>query len=411
MTPANHPGPHPLRQGVVLTGGGAKGAYEVGIMRALFDGRSPASDYRPLEVDIYTGTSVGAYNATYLAARSDLRAAEAADLLAGIWRERIGSSRSTCGNGVYRLRNAPLDAIEPACAARPLTLLANTFEDAAFWTRYAAVRGAEFLATRQEESLEVRALHTVNVAAAFDPRPLYELIEDTIDPEGLRRSDAELVVSTTDWRAGRTVLFVKDDLIGAVGNAAIAASTAIPGIFPPVFIGGVPFHDGGVLQNTPLAPAIQAGAEVIHVIFLDPRVVDIPLRLPPSTIDTAYRMFVITASTLLKQDIARLIEARLLAEAYLERLVVAERDDEIAGAPIKRTMQRALTGQLADCPSQRPLTVHIYRPKTDLGGGAGLLDFSSRFIGELIELGYQDAVAHDCGIEGCLLPEREETRS
>ena len=47
---------------LVLSGGGAYGAFEVGIMKALFAGRSPATRYRPLEAKIFTGTSVGAFH-------------------------------------------------------------------------------------------------------------------------------------------------------------------------------------------------------------------------------------------------------------------------------------------------------------------------------------------------------------
>ena len=55
------------RQAVVLSGGGANGAYEVGVLLALCEGASPATDYVPLSAEIYTGTSVGAYNVAFMA--------------------------------------------------------------------------------------------------------------------------------------------------------------------------------------------------------------------------------------------------------------------------------------------------------------------------------------------------------
>ena len=53
-------------QAVILSGGGANGAYEVGVLKALFMGQSAATLHTPLEPDIFTGTSVGAFNAAFL---------------------------------------------------------------------------------------------------------------------------------------------------------------------------------------------------------------------------------------------------------------------------------------------------------------------------------------------------------
>ena len=58
------------KSAVILSGGGANGAFEVGVMKALFAGKSPTTDRRPLEPDIYTGASVGSYNAAYMVERS-----------------------------------------------------------------------------------------------------------------------------------------------------------------------------------------------------------------------------------------------------------------------------------------------------------------------------------------------------
>ncbi len=47
---------------------------------------------------------------------------------------------------------------------------------------------------------------------------------------------------------------------------AVMASSAIPSVFPPVVIGGVPFIDGGVVNNTPISHAIELGADRIWVL-------------------------------------------------------------------------------------------------------------------------------------------------
>ena len=46
---------------VVLSGGGAYGAYEVGVMKALLGGEMKGAGYRPLDPEVFTGTSVGSF--------------------------------------------------------------------------------------------------------------------------------------------------------------------------------------------------------------------------------------------------------------------------------------------------------------------------------------------------------------
>ena len=54
----------------------------------------------------------------------------------------------------------------------------------------------------------------------------------------------------------------------------------------------------------------------------------------------------------------------------------------------------------------RKLTVHIYRPESALGEGEGLLDFHEDRLRGLVDMGWRDAVEHDCRVEGCVLPGR-----
>ena len=60
-----------LKHAVVLSGGGADGAYEVGVMKALFNGKAPRLPGGPVEPDIFTGTSIGAFNAALLVSQWD----------------------------------------------------------------------------------------------------------------------------------------------------------------------------------------------------------------------------------------------------------------------------------------------------------------------------------------------------
>src|SRR5260370_4415503 len=216
---------------LVRSGGGAKGAYEVGVMKALFAGASAATGHRPLTVQVYTGTSVGAYNAAFMASQTEVTDVVAAGLLEDIWRERIADHPGGCGNGVFRLRATPLQLAQPGCWRNPLQLAADTARDAVFWTRYALTRGAE-LAQSQDPILE-RLLDTVDLAALFSREPLRSLIADTIDLGRLRASPKTLTILASDWKFAVAREFSKVDVADRFGDNAILASTPIPRIFLP----------------------------------------------------------------------------------------------------------------------------------------------------------------------------------
>ncbi len=64
---------NPVETALVLSGGGAYGAFAIGIMKALYAGASPATNYQPLKADIFTGTSVGAFNAAVMVGQKERR--------------------------------------------------------------------------------------------------------------------------------------------------------------------------------------------------------------------------------------------------------------------------------------------------------------------------------------------------
>ncbi|HVR11195.1 MAG TPA: patatin-like phospholipase family protein [Thermoanaerobaculia bacterium] len=384
------------RHALVLSGGGAEGAYEVGVVRALFEGASPATRKLPLLPRIYTGTSIGAYNAAFRA-QDWAAGARAAGDLDEVWRRRIASSIQSCGNGVYRLRADPLRWVEPGCAAHPLDNLAATAGDAAYFAFYGLTRGLNLLLGK--DPVDVRLSELVDLSALFSSDPMRSLLAETIDLGRLAASPHELAIAATDWTTGRPVIFDKAQIAGPLGTDAIRASGAIPGIFPPVPLAGKLYADGALRMNTPLRPAIQAGADVLHVVYVDPDVADIPFPRLPNTLDTLYRVYVILVASHLNHDIfvaALVNEDRILAE----RLGIGANDGRLAGLPrLERVMQRARSGE-----PYRPLEIHRYRPRLPLSDLGGLLDFNARQVDGFIQQGYDDAVHHDCSAEQCILP-------
>ncbi len=388
------------RTAVVLSGGGVKGAYEVGVMRGLFDGTAPSTGGVPVSPDIYTGTSAGAYNAVFLASRGREPSAAANARLDEVWRTQIADTPESCGNGFVRLRSWPPQYLSPGCLRTPLRDLAQLAGDAAFWARYATVRTAQFVTS--DESLDRRLLQTVDISALFTWEPFERLIPETIDFGALAASPVEVVVIAANWRDGTVQKFPRQEIADVLRERAVLATAAIPGIFPPVAIDGVPFVDGAVLMNTPVSPAIRLGAEELHVIYVDPLVRDIPFPTLPDTISTLYRLYVVLVAANFRGDLT----TAAAINADLRLLRVGEQ--AMSGREELRLGSRARV--LAQRRGRRPyreLAIHVYRPRTDLGGVMGLVDFSARNVDLLIEQGHRDALEHDCGAEGCLLPGAE----
>lgn len=372
---------------MVLSGGGATGAYEVGVMKALFDGASPATDFRPVAPGVFTGTSAGALNATVMASRSDLNAGEVVRILEGIWLYEVSSGECCGGNGVYRLRGIPaLSGERGSLGLEGARMLERLGADLASFASNGVAKAAEFVGKGQE--IQSSLLSFLSVTPLVSDDPLKALISKNVDLQSLRSSEIELAVVTTNWSRGCIKIFSKKDIVGHAGTSAILASAAIPGIFSPVTIGGEEFVDGGVLLNTPISPSVRCGASEIHLAFLDATVEQVKSSAVPGILEVLYRMLSIIWAKQVKNDL-------LLAHRVNQEVGHRDYDGQRgAGDELKRRRHRKLT-------------VHVYRPSRDLGGAYGLLDFQSAKIESLIDLGYQDAARHDCGAAGCVLPGKQ----
>lgn len=228
--------------GVVLAGGGARGAYELGALSVLL----PVLERRGESPRIFVGTSVGAINAASLAATSHLPAREAIAGELARWHEVD--------------RGAVIGPILPRL---PLTAL-----------RFAG---------------ELLSLPGVRVASLLDPSPLRRNLNRWIDWPQLHRnlsgpSTRRLAVVATAARTGRAVTFVEggtheamptshaiDYVPATLNETHVRASAAIPILFPPVRVEEPPeargwYIDGATRLNTPIKPALDLGAERLIVI-------------------------------------------------------------------------------------------------------------------------------------------------
>ncbi len=237
------------RVGLVLSGGGARGAYEAGVLQHVFGPLARRLGFTP-RIDIYAGASVGAVHCCYLAAHAD-QVDGGTESLHDLWRA-MSFSR------VYR-----------------------------FGISDALSFGGTLLGSLLGSATESEG-HPDRLHGMLNTTPLEQLVIEQIPWRRLRRNlrnglfDA-LSVSATEVATGRTVVFVdnlerrvqswtRDPLQVAV-PARISpkhalASAAIPLLFPAVRIGDTYFADGSLRQHTPLTPALRLGANRLLIIGL-----------------------------------------------------------------------------------------------------------------------------------------------
>ena len=94
----------------------------------------------------------------------------------------------------------------------------------------------------------------------FENSALRRTIENTLGPARFEDAQIPLAVTATELETGTEMLFTSGPLLGP-----LLASTAMPGIFPPVEVDGRTYIDGGVANNVPIAPAAGLGATTIYV--------------------------------------------------------------------------------------------------------------------------------------------------
>lgn len=94
----------------------------------------------------------------------------------------------------------------------------------------------------------------------FENSGLKRIIEKTIGPGRFEDAQIPLAMTATDLESGAEMLFTSGPVL-----EPLLASTAMPGIFPPVTIGNRTYIDGGVANNVPIAPAATLGARTIYV--------------------------------------------------------------------------------------------------------------------------------------------------
>jgi len=223
---------------LVLPGGGARGAYQVGVMRALGDILSDQSTPFP----IISGISAGAINAGVMASYAD-NFQKGVDRLSHFW------------------GNLHCDQVYKTGWAHNLKT------------------GLHWLA-----SMTIGGLGVANPRSLFDNQPLAKLLERELRPHAIQRCIESgalraLTITASGYSTNRAVTFVQGSSeirawkaprrIGrpaSINHNHLLASTALPLFFPARRIDNEYYGDGGMRHTSPLGPAVKLGANKLIVI-------------------------------------------------------------------------------------------------------------------------------------------------
>lgn len=379
---------------VVLSGGGGYGAYEIGVMRALFSGEAATARGVAVDPAVVTGTSAGALNAALMcSAPPGVDSLACLDYLEDVWLDEIAGD--DCGTNVLRFRVNPLVLLRPACIERE-QITRELTTDVEYLTDQFSARATQFATS--EETFEQRLLDTFDASVLLSGDRFDQIVRDTVDLANIRRSPRALRIAATNWRTGILRVFTNADMSDRLGHRIVMASTAIPGVFETVEVDGEPYADGGLVMNTPLRPAIDAGAHVLHVVYMDPHASRIPLPRLRNTASTLYRLAVIALGSMMNRDIE-------IARRVNMGLDVAEGRASIGASVAHTAGAHLLLARLAeDHPiSFKRLVIHRYHPHDDPGGAFRWLTFDRDLMVRMMERGYEDALVHDCEQRECLV--------
>lgn len=388
-------------EALVLSGNASYAAYEVGVTLALFSGQSAGTSFKPLHPLILSGTSAGGLNAALLATLFNGDFLAAGRELEQIWLRRIGRSPADCEQSAYRVRLRAL--FNPECVVeQPIKSLTEVSRDTAYLAGQVFHRAVNLV--RGKDSIEHRLADGLDVGMFVSAEPMHRLIRETINLPKLRHTQLRLRIVATNWRTGEPRLFVNSEFTDENGHAMILASAAVPGVFPAVPIQGEPYVDGGIFLNTPLKPAIDAGADVLHVIYMEAAVRDMQIEEYGGTLDVILRTRNIANAAIIEADLknARRENSTLSA---MEKLGAGVRPGSRELYDFARAAAH-VNEQLLQSKKPRPLTIHIYHPGKVMGGAFGFANFDVDAIRQMIERGFADARSHDCAASGCVIPGR-----
>lgn len=363
----------------VMGGGGARSAYQAGVLRYL------SRRFPGLEIPIITGVSAGAINAAHLAAHHGTFR-QATDELTQLWGELTVDK-------VFR------------------TDLGSLRKHLFRWSR-------QLLSGGKGGTLKVRGL--------LDTEPLRDYLT-----EAMHAVDGELTgihynlatgrlraaaLSTTNYSTGQSILWVQGreveewerpyrrSRISTLSVEHVMASAALPIVFPAVKIGGHWYGDGGIRLTAPLSPALHLGAD---------RILAISTRRARSRTEadapsvTGYPPPVQVAGVLMNAIFLDLLDEDALRLSRVNDLLKGLEPEERRGMrPVRLLTIRPSVdlGRLANrFEPQLPrairyMTRGLGTKHTEAPDFLSLIMFQPDYLGELMRVGEADAEAREADL-------------
>lgn len=243
------------KKALVLSGGGGRGAYHVGVIEALVehgwmeDGKGP---------DIIAGTSIGAINAAALA--SGLTVAQLRERWLAMHTEEV-----------HRLSGDLPAVTRPLLRFLLRSVLTSDAHGGARDTLPAEDRGlsAQGLLGRLSTLFHARPFRSL-----LDSAPWRQTLSGWMDFGRINGPAAPaLLLAATELQTGALRVFCNRELSGRPADTIaldhLMASSSIPIVYPWTTIGDGKYWDGAVLANTPLEPVIDlAGDDDVDIIVV-----------------------------------------------------------------------------------------------------------------------------------------------
>lgn len=379
----------PNRTALLLTGGGARAAYQVGCLAHI---AKAMPEFRP---QIITGISAGAINAAHLASQRTSWPVAVASLQT-LWRTMDTEKvfRTGLGNLAWRFLS--------------------------WGTRLAS--GGRF------QRRDLRGM--------VDTTPLRHFLDQSLPHErgrltGIAENLADgwldaLAIMTTNYNTGRSTAWVEslDDSLWdkaqlraistEMSIAHVLASSALPIFFPAIALGNSWHGDGGVRLTAPLSPALHLGAR--RILAVSPRMK--PVRQPPTQLPP-YPAPAHIAGVMLNAVFLDLLDYDALQMTRINRLLDTAGVDEANGMRKVEVMvlrpSRDVGEIAADNEYRLPKAFRFFErglsSKQDRSADAlSMVNFEPEYLQLLMELGEEDAAANSEAIrafltgDACSLP-------
>lgn len=362
------------KKALVLSGGGARAAYQVGVLRAIAN-LLPHQSPNPFQ--IITGVSAGALNAASIATNAQ-RFRTGVRALEYVWKN-ISSEQ------VYKLDSS------------------GVIGNASNWV-------FSFLRNRRRDT----------PTSLLDNMPLELLLAKVIKFERVKRSIQggyleALAVTASGYTSGESVSFYQGveslqnwehpHRLGVrteLGLEHLMASSAIPALFPAVKINREYFGDGAIRQLAPLSPAIQLGADRILAIGVSSKAARPPKGAEPRHPSLTQ----ILAHILNSAFVDTLTSDSEILRRYNKMVPlipegIAEKDHDLQLRPIhllditpSENLNEIASEHFEDLPRALKLFIRDAGSSTVLS----LLLFEKAYCQRLIELGYNDAMEKEAKI-------------